>query len=273
MASNEYDRRDVPVIKSVNRVTKIYRLSLIILLLSVFFSCDKENNAPPLVDLNIDRNYLIHPWEFFSNGQRLFGLRLATYQPLPCLNVQQEYEIEEVQNGFELLLQPLQPPSDCEEGESNLVEWIPIAELSNDEYELQIRLADEINSLVKIQNDLGIIRVQLLEANGLALANESIMRIPEDLSWGYIEVLDENFRGQANSLAVDLSALGDDEKLNTGNYGYFEIDAADGVTIPALISQKPTIPVIIPNSGDDLAAVREKIEERRRLSYVADEQR
>jgi hypothetical protein len=164
-----------------------------------------------------------------ANGTPVFGLWVESMEVFDCDNYLIVSEKEQNLGHIKIMLRGIEKPQNCNAKTAKARVFIPIGNLADGEYQLEINLRDAISNKGKLSVAQGKYSLDLPDPKGIVIGNYFVQAMPDQLFWGYIETPIEQATQQANALLADLKNLSTTVALPTGFYSYFTVSGSGTV--------------------------------------------
>jgi hypothetical protein len=215
-----------------------------LLLLVVLFSNCRQKEFDPSVIINVEDDFYIDMFEDISNGENIFNLTIKSIKDQFCLNSEIDYTLEmvEEEDFISVSINDILQPETCIPGNAPASISIPLPNLKEQSYVIQIKLKDVIfNSGNLIVNSSDYF-LKMNTDNGFELVHNTLYKIPKKTIWGYVGFEDESYETVAESFIKDLDDLATDigtaGGYDIGYFGYFTILGDRSITLKEEIEDK-----------------------------------
>jgi hypothetical protein len=206
------------------------RTLMILLLIGLFVtSCQKELPDPIVVN-SFDSEFKIIPWQHLNPVKSDFNLIIQSETLQDCDNSELNAEILFDQNVVNIQINGVVQSEPCNAGQAFAQTTLPL-DMAPGLYDLNVNLGSTIinHGTIEIQDEQ--FKMELTENTGIALVQDSLLRIEEGLSWGFvddrlnpIEVASEI----NNSIFEEIPLV---TTVREGNYGHFEVGDLNSIII------------------------------------------
>ncbi len=193
-------------------------LFLFSILLLIGTSCSKDE---PDTQFNVNTDFVIDMKEDLSltGGTLLF--KVKTINDQECLDTGIDFNFNRSATKVTLSFLDLITPEECITGSAPATASISTGDLATIDYRFKIDLRGEVESdgILNVLGDRYI--VSFVEASGFEFPEKTLLRIPRNTIWGYVNHSESN-----EEMAVDfISDLGTNASATTleeGYYGWFK---------------------------------------------------
>jgi hypothetical protein len=156
---------------------------------------------------------------------REFQFKVATLEQLECTNYFISTNAALSFNRVTLNVIDLLAPNDCIAGLAPATGMAEVGALPLGYFNLDIHLKNAIENDGTLKVFQDSIVVDLDSQDGLEMAHEVLLRIPEHAIWGYTAYNNKDAgAGVANSFLSDLANMAETGEWAKGYYGYFRLD-------------------------------------------------
>jgi len=151
---------------------------------------------------------------------RSLVLDLNTLRYYECKNYSILTEKEYVDGVLEISLKDVLPPETCISGNEQAHDTISLGYLIEGEHPIRFKVKSVIENdgVLHVQADRYTLEME--SEDGLEIKRYELMRLPENLVWGYISY-ESSLTDIANSFLNELNALTSAADLADGDYAYF----------------------------------------------------
>ena len=206
------------------------RILVTLLLIGIFTtSCVKEEPEPVIIN-TIESEFQIIPWQILNPGSSDFSLIIRSDEVQDCLNSELDANIDWIGNTLNIQINGIVQNEPCNQGqayaESNLT-----LDMAPGLYDFVINLGSSIQNTGTIEIDTDVFKLDLTDNTGIALIQDSLLRIEEGVSWGY---LDDRLVGTLVNPEINASISEEINIVTTfreGNYGHFEVGDLNSIII------------------------------------------
>lgn len=195
-----------------------------IIIVFSFSSCLKDPAAEELI--NIKNEFSITLTQQLSTEGSHFALRTTTLTNQDCADNMINANINLMPNDKLIFnIDNITQGIDCD-GDQHSISSTNGIQLPNNYYPISIFLKNSIESTGGVTVSEGSFSISLNEQNGVIIDRSYINRIPNDIMWGSILLLDNSL--DANDVLSAFKAsiqenISEDHNLITGDYGFFKI--------------------------------------------------
>ncbi len=206
-------------------------ITSLLLIFILCTSCELAEIGDPVIDPNVDDEFLINLKETLSPDRKQLTLDISTIKKESCLNSSISYSVAPSNGGFEVLLNDIMIPEDCVPGESPAQADIVLDPLLNGTYSFEINLRDRVANMGVLRIDSDRYRLDMNSTNGFSVVNTTLNKIPFNLIWGYIAYQDTSAESTATNFITELADISEEADLLTGSYGYFRVLSENNIVI------------------------------------------
>jgi len=164
-----------------------------------------------------------------TNGTPVFGLWVESIEIFDCDNYLIVSEKEQNGNKIRIVLRGIEKPQNCNAKTAKARRFIPVGNLADGEYQLEIDLRDVVSNKGKLTVIQGKYSLDMPDPKGIVIGNYLVQAMPDQLFWGYIETPIEQATQQANALLADLKSQSTTVNLPTGFFSYFTVSGTGAV--------------------------------------------
>lgn len=197
--------------------------SLLFSTLLLVWGCQTSFDRTAELYVGIEKEFALELREDLRPTGNVLAFYMETFENQPCSDVRIEYDLVKKDREIRLQIQQLSFPEPCEGMEAPATLSAPLGGLDEGLYSVSFNLQSTIESVgfLEVFSDRFILDIPV--QNGIQLVANELMRIPDELVWGYVAY---DFPEQESSGASFLSEIGaffEPIACEDGNYGYFEI--------------------------------------------------
>ena len=187
-------------------------------------ACELESLDDPVVVTDVEDEFYVDMWEELNANQRNLFFNIRTIENETCLNTTIATVFSKLGNELTLELNGIETPEDCLEGEAPALGSENAGQLSAGPYKIAINLQNTIFNSGQLDINQSRYLLNLETENGIKILRSVLLRVPENLLWGYIAYKQESQTSIAESFMTDLRTLTREISLPIGYYGYFTIN-------------------------------------------------
>ncbi len=205
------------------------RIACVLLLLPILGGCDLADVGDAIIVPDVEDEFYVDIWEDLStdNGGRALILKIESIHPENCLNYSIDYRFDRTGNRLTVSLVDLREPADCEPGEAPVTADVNIGSLPSGNYAMNIDFRNTVENSGQLLVSPERYFLTMKTQNGIVLLREELLRVPENMIWGYV-ALQGAEAAAAAAFLEDLQAISDQPTgMREGYYGYFTIHSAD----------------------------------------------
>ncbi len=191
-----------------------------------------------------------------SNGTPIFGLWVESMEVFECDNYLIVSNKEQNVNTVKIILRGIEKPQNCNAQTAKAKTFIPIGNLADGAYELEIDLRDVVSNKGKLTVMQGKYSLDMPDPKGIVIKNYLVQAMPDQLFWGYIETPTGQATQQANALLADLKSLSTTVSLPTGFFSYFTVSGGGTFFFNPSFSPGTNHIVFVRKMGTDPADIR-----------------
>ena len=116
---------------------------------------------------------------------------------------------------------------------------ITIDVLTPGTYDLKVRIATDLYSDGTLTVTPDRYLFECKKPLGFVIERTEMLRIPDDLVWGYIAFTNSKFGSDADQLVQEMAAMNKEANIKSGNYGHFVMENRNTITLPTLTNNLP----------------------------------
>lgn len=195
-----------------------------LLIICSFSSCLKDPASEELI--NIKNEFSITLTQQLSTEGSHFALRTTTLTDQDCADNMINANINLTSNDKLIFnIENISQGIDCE-GDQHSIQSTNSIPLENNYYPFSIFLKNSIESTGGVTVSEGSFSINLNEQNGVIIDRTYLNRIPNDIIWGSILLLDNSLELQDILGAFKgniQETISEDHNLVSGDYGFFKI--------------------------------------------------
>lgn len=195
----------------------------------VSLSCSKSDPEPVVVT-TIEDEFVLIPWQDLNPDQSEFNLIIRSAELQNCADVALDATIEFENEAAVIQINGIELIEPCVEGES-YAEAKLYLDAEPGTYPLMINLGTSISNHGEIIIEDDAFKVDVEVDTGIALLQDSLLRIEEGVSWGYVDDrltgMDLNTELQ-NAIFQEINIV---TSFREGNYGHFEVGDLNAIYI------------------------------------------
>ena len=185
--------------------------------------CKLESLQDPIIVTNIEKEFYINLWEELHPNSRILRIDLQSIKNQDCLNYSIDYKWNATTSQFDLGINDITPPGDCLPGVGPAKTQIPVGDLENQIFNVNIGLGETVINEGQLVVTGESYTLQMDTEEGIIIPEKTLRRVPNGSVWGFVAWQDEADQSTADDLLVQLNALGTALDLTEGKYGYFSM--------------------------------------------------
>lgn len=195
-------------------------------------SCDLADPKDAIIVSDVEDEFYIDMWERLDDG-RNFVLKIESIKPVTCLNYRIDYFSNRNGNRLTVSLNDIIEPTDCKPGEAAVKADVPIGSLPSGNYALDIDFRNTVVNKGQLYVNSESYLLTMKTENGIVLLREELLRVPNDLIWGYVATQQGANEAAAQNFMTDLQGISNQAiGLRVGYYGHFTINESEKVFVP-----------------------------------------
>lgn len=216
------------------------RVVCLLLLFGVVGGCDLAKVGDAIIVSDVEDEFYIDMWESLSsaNGDRRLILKIESIEPEACLNYSIDYQFERDGNRLLVSLNDIIEPTDCQAGEAPVKADIDIGGLPSGSYVMNIDFRNTVENTGQLLVSSESYFLTMKSENGIVLLREELLRVPDNMIWGYVALQPGVDAGIREAFLTDLRAISKaPEGLREGYYGHFTAFSTNG---DIFVHEQPT---------------------------------
>jgi hypothetical protein len=191
--------------------------------------------------------------ETLSPDARYLNLYIFTGEDYPCLNYFINYDFSSDMGNLTIHLKHVDATDFCITGAGPATAQLNLGIYQNGTYQMNIKVANAENTGT-LQVTPSQYIVLMNNPQMLTMLTDTLNRIPDDLTWGYVAYNDAVNEGLALSVLDSLQQIGATNiELTSGEYGYFALDEGGNITLIDQSEAKYNLGFIYEFEGEDQA--------------------
>lgn len=202
------------------------RLGCLFVVMVVFLTACQKDSDQSVLNINISDEIQMNLWEALSSNQRYFQFRLRTLDDLDCENYIISHELNVHDQRISISLNDLIVPSECVPGAAPGTGLVSMGGMEPGTYNIEINLKNNeiINEGLLIFSDNSIM-LDMQTDHGIDFPYTTLLRVPEQTIWGYVEFLDAAADTETIKMEIYemLQPLTTTLILPSGEYGHFSV--------------------------------------------------
>lgn len=199
------------------------RSFILILSLSTWLSCSKDEIPPAIVDIPVTFQLEMREKLGAGVGERPLEIHIKSVDRMDCLNYRVDYDFSKNGRNLYLALKDFALSEPCVPGEGPAKAALTLGKLDKGNFPLVISLKDIIENegLILVSNQSYTIKLKT--SDGILFSPASLLRIPDNALWGEVFAASDSVSAYAESFMEELEQICGPLNLNAGNYGFFQI--------------------------------------------------
>lgn len=202
--------------------------SILLLMLLGAAGCQLEKLDDPIIISDVETEFYLDLWENLHPTGRDLDVQMRTVASENCLNQTLVTELVKINRHFDLSIQDIQRPTDCEPGLAPVTASESIGALTPGDYSLTITLKDAIHNEGRLLVTKEAYYLSMETELGFKWLHREVRRVPDGSMWGYVVYSNSQNQGLVNDFLAEISSLTQTVEANTGYYGHFTVDRAAG---------------------------------------------
>ncbi len=194
-------------------------------------SCKLGSLDDPIVISDVEKEFYIDLRETLTVPGRQFYVDIRTIGMEPCLNSTIATELDRKTEGFDISINQINEPADCQQGEAPAIAAINLGPLSNRSYDFTIDLKNTIYNLGKLSVDQDRIVVEMQTEEGIIFLHDELLRVPNQTVWGFVAGDESTANEESLNFVEDLEGLGNAPSYLKGYYHYYTINTDGSVVV------------------------------------------
>ena len=233
----------------------IRKIFFFILVFASYSCVDLKDNEEVI---NVEDEFDIRLYEALEMEPRSLILEISSTEFLECKNAMLSCDLQ-LNPSIVLDIQDITLPEDCILESTKAICVNDLSLLADGTHSIQLSIRDDIINLGAIIKSTSAYQIDLDTDHGISYYEEELLRLPNQLIWGKVTLLEENEEvfSFVNSLQAEMNMA----QLELGNYGHFKI-TEQGFELLDMNNDDPAIhPFIFRYSTiDEFESIREFIE-------------
>ena len=195
-------------------------IGAIIFLLMFFTIGCKDDPIVDDVNINIEDEFKVIPWETLDGDSRTFHLNVETIKSESCENTTIDVAPSTVGSDISFTIHAV-PEPDCPAPIFVANANVEIGLLNFQSYDLIISLKNVIQNKGTLDVTGDYYDLKMTDLNGIVLPEKRLYKVPQNSIWGYIAYDDNGSSTVADNFVSEVSDLSDGLEYIDGFYGYF----------------------------------------------------
>lgn len=195
-----------------------------VILCGVLLSACQQDEEPIIIS-EVEDEFYVEMQEAFLPEGRSLQLVLSTIALEECLQTIIDVDYFRLPDAASITINEIRPISDCTPGMAPATATVNLGQIESPTLPLTIDIRGAVinNGSIAVNEDY--YRLYMEVEGGIIVAEDLLRRIPEGTIWGaMLHDESEAIQLAAQSLLQDIAALSKAQLLQSGYYGYFEID-------------------------------------------------
>lgn len=204
------------------KIGKLQSYFFVLGLIPLFHSCSLTGGDKETI-IQVEKEFSINMYEQLGTTRRLY-FELESIEVDSCLNSSIDRAVIVNSKEVSLLLNGIEPASDCNPGVAPATSTVHAGYFSNGVYDFLVTTRNLFTDegILTIDDEKYVI--DMSSSEGISIVNSTLYRIPEQVIWGYYAYDDENLVGDApKQFQTELESLVQVATLKKGYYGDFQI--------------------------------------------------
>ena len=204
---------------------RIVQFGFLFFLVVAFSNC-KKTELNPSVIINVEDDFYI---DIFENlDDKVFHITVKSIQQQDCQNALIDYSLDTSdEDQIVISINDIIEPETCIPGNAPAFVSIPIENVEERSYNIQINLKDVINNKGSLTISNTDYFLGMNTENGIELLHKILYKIPKNTIWGYVGYEEENGKTTAESFIKEIEDISTNMNIDggydIGYYGYFNI--------------------------------------------------
>lgn len=193
-------------------------------------SCSLTGNDKETI-IQVEQEFAINMYEQLGPTRQLI-FELESIEIDSCLNSTIDRSVIVNTDEVNLLLNGIEPASDCNPGEAPASSVVNAGHLPKGTYNFFVTTRNIFTDegMLTIDNDK--YEINMLSSDGITFVNSTLYRIPEKIIWGYYAYDDESLVGDyPKQFQTELESMVQIAPLAKGYYGAFQIASNKDLTL------------------------------------------
>lgn len=210
----------------------LIRIFACLSLAALFNACKLDSLSDPIVVPDVEREFYIDLWENLYPESKELVFQIETVQAQDCENATISYNLNRIGNTVKLSLNAISDPEDCQPGPAQIYANAPTGRLNGGLYTLKLDLKNTIFNEGQLTVSGDAYQLNMNTDYGFIFKHKTLLRVPEQTYWGYLEYPSAAEESVAEGFVEDLRASSIEFNFLTGYYGHFSIEADSRVRFP-----------------------------------------
>jgi len=219
---------------------------VVLLLFLLMSSCAVEDLEDVVVVVDVKDEFYLDFWEKLSPEGRSFEFIIKTIEEENCTNAYIDHKYNKSGSNFAISIRDIFQPLNCAPGKAPAQTNIDAGGLKLGVYTFSVDLKNTVfnNGQLTTLNDRYLISLET--ENGVRLARKELLRVPDEIIWGYAHYKSPDDEFGALQFIEKIAQIGNYIPFKQGYYGYFNVGTGsvidtvydqpeDGHVIPFLL--------------------------------------
>ncbi len=204
----------------LSKLSNLLSLLFLAYALAAIQGCNIDEVPNPNNIVQIPSTFEVKFHEEIGHLTRSLILDLSTLRYYECTNYSILTEKEYVDGVLEISLKDVLPPETCISGNAQAHDTISLGYLIEGDHPIRFRVKSVIENdgVLHVQADRYTLEME--SEDGLEIKRYELMRLPENLVWGYISY-ESPLTDVANNFINELSSITTPAQLLDGDYAWF----------------------------------------------------
>ena len=185
--------------------------------------CKLESLQDPIIVTNIEKEFYINLWEELYPNTRNLRIDLQSIKNQDCLNYTIDYQWNASASRFDLGINHITPPTDCQPGIGPANARIGVGDLENLIFNMKISLGETVINEGQLVVTGESYTLQMETEEGIIIPEKTLRRVPKASVWGFVAFQNSEDQSSADELLAQLNTFGAPLQLKEGKYGYFSV--------------------------------------------------
>ena len=202
-----------------------------IVVIGLISSCQLNSLEEPIIIADIQEEFKIEMQEVLTSGVRPLQFIISSIETEDCLNFTITTPVTKVGNKIGVSIQEIIQPDDCQIGHGPAIGHANLGLMTGGIFDLTVDLKNTVFNDGQLTFSDDIFQIKLFSQTGLKLPYSELIKLPDNLAWGYINYQNSEQKQIANQFYGDLTNYISPVQLRVGNYGYFRINDQGNIII------------------------------------------
>lgn len=220
--------------------------------------CKLESLQDPIIVTNIEKAYYINLWEELYPNSRNLRIDVQSIKNQDCLNYTVDYKWNASSSKFDLSINDIVAPADCQPGIGPANTQIGVGDLESQIFKMNIGLEETVINEGQLVVSGESYTLQMDTEEGIIIPEKVLRRVPPKSVWGFVAFQNNQDQTVAADLLTQLNALGSSIDLKEGKYGYFSF--LDNKLLVSGAPENGQVSSFIIQYDDDEKAIEEMVD-------------